>query len=160
MNTCETTAVESLFKGMSSYSSFLYTKAGFWVGTQGFGFGASTVTRTYQSKFYEDMKILISAEKSCSIYEVKMQSYGLPPPSENLLRGLATLPEEYNEQYYMFFYEEMGTHFQVKSAFGAAEYFDAFYQASEFAEAYAYYYHHQAGISLGFIKAESETTDA
>lgn len=57
------------------------------------------------------MQVLVKAEKTCSAYEIKMQPYGLPAPSENTLHGLLTLPEEYNEQYYMLFFNEMGTHF-------------------------------------------------
>lgn len=43
------------------------------------------------------MKILITAAMSCSVFEMKMQSYGYPEPSENTIRSINILPEEYEE---------------------------------------------------------------
>ena len=103
---------------------------------------------------------MVGVAQNCVVMSSKLNTFVPPAPSTDLIRGIATLPIEYEEQTYMMFYETMGTHFQTETSFGAAYYFSAFYKAQEFFSAAASYYNHSAGVNLGIISAKTSTTDA
>lgn len=61
--------------------------------------------------------------------EVQLKPYNWPYPSAPFISAVNDLPETYNENTYMQFFANFGTHFQAKTTFGAAYYVDAFYTA-------------------------------
>lgn len=97
---------------------------------------------------------MVGVAQNCVVMSSKLNTFVPPSPSENLIRGIATLPIEYEQQQYMLFYETMGTHFQTETSFGAAYYFSAFYKAQEFLSAAASYYQHKSGVNLGVLSAK------
>lgn len=52
---CTQATEKHILQGIASYANYMKTKAGFWVGFAGFGFGSTTTTMSYQSAFYNEM---------------------------------------------------------------------------------------------------------
>jgi len=118
--TCVLDFKSSLISGSKSYRKELSNKVSVSFGIPIIAsFSASTEFRQVEEKSSEQSTFYTMSEVQCCAYWACLEDYHIPKFDDNFMRGLDTLPVEYDEYKYSKFVENFGTHYIMEAEMGA-----------------------------------------
>ena len=120
---CQVSASSEEIIGKKSYSQTLENNASIngEGSMSGFGakFSASLDYKQVSKDTSEQKSIFISSKAECSVYSGAILVFNPPKLSQNFINGVDTLKEQYNQDDYVNFIQNFGTHFIANFKMGA-----------------------------------------
>ncbi len=116
---CSLEFFSSSIAGTSSYSHYLKTHASVSVSGWGAAFSASADYRELEERTSRYKDIYTTSKGECKVYTGRTDAYLPPRLSANFLAAVNSLPETYNDDAYMEFLFNFGTHYVLQVHMGA-----------------------------------------